>query len=208
MQHKMVLFELLDWDGGDGRSNRPSGAVTASAEVANAWRKKTNGNSVRELRGILIQSLDDMTQVRLAADRARALAKLTPRDREVLGVADEPQAAAASDGNILLAETHAAAFARAAKIMAETDEVGRRGSAKIRFAHLIKMCEIGAANAGTWPADKTGRWLGYVQGCLAVRGLLDVDAERDLTRGDFRTAYALLGLEAPETIELAEGAAE
>lgn len=207
MQRKMVLYELLDWDGADGRSNRPSGAVTASPEVAKAWRRQASGNSVRELRGTLIQSLDDMAQVRLAADRARALAKLTPRDREVLGVADDPQAAAASDGNLLLAQTQAAAFARAAKIMAETDEERGSGDAKVRFAHLIRMCEIGAAHAGEWPADKTGRWLGYVQGCLAARGLLDVDAERDLTRGDFRTAYALLGLEAPATIELAEGAA-
>lgn len=204
MRRKIVLYELLNWDGGDGRSNSHSGVVTGSAAVAEAWKRQTNGNSVREAGGILIQSLDEMAEVKIDLERARALAKLTPRDRQLLGLSEGHQTTAVSDGSKLLAETQAAAFARAAEIMKGTDEVGRRGCAKVRFAHLLKMCEIGAANAGIWPADKTGRWLGYVQGCLAVRGLLDVDAERDLTREDFRAAYALMGLDVPGTIEVTE----
>ena len=63
--------------------------------------------------------------------------------------------------------------------------------------HLHQMCSVVMAESGRWPLDKLGRWLGYVQGVLAARGLMDVDAERDRTRGGFRSAYVADGLEAP-----------
>ncbi len=35
------------------------------------------------------------------------------------------------------------------------------------------------------PLDKLGRWTGYIQGVMAARGWLDVQAERDRTRPIF-----------------------
>lgn len=41
--------------------------------------------------------------------------------------------------------------------------------------HLMWMCQTARRE---WPADKLSRWLGYIQGVLAARGLVDVAAER------------------------------
>jgi hypothetical protein len=49
------------------------------------------------------------------------------------------------------------------------------------------------------PIDKTSRWLGFVQGCLAMRGLIDVDAERDATRPRFHRAYINEDIGPPST---------
>lgn len=47
------------------------------------------------------------------------------------------------------------------------------------------------------PSDKISRWLGFIQGVLAVRGRLSVSAERDATRGIFHRAYSLLRIAKP-----------
>jgi hypothetical protein len=47
------------------------------------------------------------------------------------------------------------------------------------------------------PADKISRWLGFIQGVLAVRGRLSVTAERDATRGIFHRAYSVLQIARP-----------
>jgi hypothetical protein len=47
------------------------------------------------------------------------------------------------------------------------------------------------------PSDKISRWLGFIQGVLAMRGLLSVAAERDATRGIFHRAYSLLRIAKP-----------
>lgn len=52
----------------------------------------------------------------------------------------------------------------------------------------------------TMPVDKTQRWLGFVQGVLAARGMLDVDAERDRTRPIFHRLYQEAGAAVPATI--------
>lgn len=41
---------------------------------------------------------------------------------------------------------------------------------------------------GEMPADKAGRWLGFIQGCLAMRGLISVSEERNFTRPYFTSA--------------------
>lgn len=67
-------------------------------------------------------------------------------------------------------------------------------------AHLRWMCRTARDNAAFWPVDKTGRWLGFVQGVLAARGLLDVDTERDRTRPMFHAAYGrAVPTETPES---------
>ena len=51
------------------------------------------------------------------------------------------------------------------------------------------------------PTDKISRWIGFVQGVLASRGDLDVNAERDRTRPFFHEAYTAIGQRIPETRE-------
>lgn len=51
---------------------------------------------------------------------------------------------------------------------------------RLCLVNLEWMCAEGAqANMAD---DKASRWLGFVQGCLAMRGLIDVDIEREITR--------------------------
>ena len=54
----------------------------------------------------------------------------------------------------------------------------------------------------TLPIDKIGRWVGFVQGVLALSGNLDVDEERNRSRERFHKAYTATGQEIPETIIL------
>tara|TARA_Y100001973_G_C5105040_1_gene284667 strand:- start:59 stop:388 length:330 start_codon:yes stop_codon:yes gene_type:complete len=55
--------------------------------------------------------------------------------------------------------------------------------------NLIWMCETAITNLDDFPIDKTNRWLGFVQGCMAVYGMIDVDEERNLSRPLFHSAY-------------------
>ena len=54
----------------------------------------------------------------------------------------------------------------------------------------------------TFPIDKTGRWIGFVQGVLALSKYLNVDMERDRTRPILHDAYKRTGQIPPETKEL------
>ncbi len=65
--------------------------------------------------------------------------------------------------------------------------------------HLLWMCQ--EAKKNQWPDDKTSRWLGFVQGVLAARGLLDVSVERNITRAWFHQAYKTKGLTPPASID-------
>lgn len=49
------------------------------------------------------------------------------------------------------------------------------------------------------PIDKISRWLGFMQGVLAVRGLLSVKKERDATRSIFHRAYKAMGFALPKS---------
>lgn len=48
--------------------------------------------------------------------------------------------------------------------------------------HMARLCNEVMTNAETYPYDKLCRWLGFIQGVLAVQGIIDVDVERDYTR--------------------------
>lgn len=56
----------------------------------------------------------------------------------------------------------------------------------------------------TFPVDKMGRWVGFVQGVLALSGHLDVDEERNRTRGRFHAAYEATGQVIPPTMQLGD----
>ena len=69
------------------------------------------------------------------------------------------------------------------------------------LVHLKWMLHEIGRKIDVWPTDKTSRWIGFIQGSLATKGLLDVNAERARTRPIFHQAYAALGLGIPETVE-------
>lgn len=64
------------------------------------------------------------------------------------------------------------------------------GSGKTGRDHLVWMCDK-LLNTGVpyMPIDKSGRWIGFIQGVMAANGCLDVDAERDRTRPLYERAY-------------------
>lgn len=53
----------------------------------------------------------------------------------------------------------------------------------------------------TLPEDKIHRWIGFVQGVMAARGIIDVKFERNRTRAIFHDYYRSIGIEPPATIE-------
>lgn len=120
------------------------------------------------------------------------------QEREFPGRFDEPPAV-----GTMVARAQAAIAARYAKTLAEQDPGGDPlgHDARLSLTNLSWMCAEVAGRAEEWPADKAGRWLGFVQGCLAMRGLIDVDEERALTRPLLHAAYEGEGREPPETRE-------
>lgn len=55
--------------------------------------------------------------------------------------------------------------------------------------HLFNLCTEAIINMQSYPFDKMCRWMGFVQGVLAVQGIIDVDEERDYTRPLFHRLY-------------------
>lgn len=66
--------------------------------------------------------------------------------------------------------------------------------------HLTWMCVKSLENLDKWPEDKLSRWLGYVQGVLTVRRIIDVQEERDLSRPLFHAAYSTADIPIPPTL--------
>jgi S-adenosylmethionine synthetase len=80
------LYLLEDWDGGDGRGNRRNGIVTTSSSLAKQWKNKNAGASYDVINGTIINSLDDIEIALENEERRKALAKLTDRERRLLGL--------------------------------------------------------------------------------------------------------------------------
>ena len=55
--------------------------------------------------------------------------------------------------------------------------------------HLLKLCQEVIENGQKYPFDKMNRWLGFVQGVLAVYGVIDVRREQNYTRPLFHKLY-------------------
>lgn len=70
---------------------------------------------------------------------------------------------------------------------------------KTGLDNLSWMCRTALAGIDTYPVDKLSRWLGFIQGVLAMRGLVTVDGERDASRGLFHSAYRADGTPVPPT---------
>lgn len=68
---------------------------------------------------------------------------------------------------------------------------------------VIGMMDKVVENHDTWPADKTGRWVGYVQCILIeVEKVTTINEERNYTRPFFHEIYRLAGYDIPETVEV------
>lgn len=83
-------------------------------------------------------------------------------------------------------------------IPAATEE----GDSRTSWQNLRWMTTQALTHVNVWPVDKTSRWIGFIQGVLAVRGYLDVDEERNRTRPLFHKAYEEIGLAIPKTSQL------
>lgn len=72
---------------------------------------------------------------------------------------------------------------------------------EVSGANLRWMAEHMLADSAL-PVDKISRWLGFIQGVLAVRGLLSVKDERDATRSIFHRAYKAMGMAVPKSASM------
>lgn len=63
------------------------------------------------------------------------------------------------------------------------------GAGKASAEHLRWLCGELLNNLGRMPPDKSGRWIGFIQGVMVCNGVLDVDEERDRTRPIYQRAY-------------------
>lgn len=80
-------------------------------------------------------------------------------------------------------------------IPAENDGYGATSNWNLRW-----MIEHAVDCLDDFPIDKTSRWIGFIQGVLAMKGCLDVEAERDRTRPIFHRAYTNAGIKIPKTV--------
>lgn len=87
-----------------------------------------------------------------------------------------------------LREVNAKIFTRYLDVIALVDDDPLKEHPRLSLDNLAWMCRT--ALETPMPDDKASRWLGFIQGCLAMRGLIDVDEERDLTRPLFHGCVA------------------
>lgn len=86
-------------------------------------------------------------------------------------------------------------FARYEKIAETQEHDALAQNSRLSLANIIWMFREARLSTDPFPEDKAGRWLGFVQGCLAMRGLIDVDQEREITRPLFRGAAENAGVD-------------
>ena len=67
--------------------------------------------------------------------------------------------------------------------------------------HLMWMAKTINETIDIWPIDKSNRWVGFIQGVLATRGMMDTKAERNRTRPLFHAAYKAMGATIPKTLD-------
>lgn len=91
-----------------------------------------------------------------------------------------------------------AMFRRYLQICAEAGQMGEECyPERLQLENLIWLCNRSIEAGESLPIDKLSRWLGFVQGCLLMRGLLDTDEERDASRPLFHQGYEEDGIAIP-----------
>lgn len=68
--------------------------------------------------------------------------------------------------------------------------------------HIKNLCSSLIENIEKWPVDKSGRWIGFIQGEVINQGLTSVEIERNYSRPLFHEAYEEDGLSIPETVSV------
>lgn len=87
----------------------------------------------------------------------------------------------------LVEQANRTLFARYLDIIENAEMDALSANPRLSLENLAWMCRQGGKEG--MPLDKASRWLGFVQGCLAMRGLIDVDHERDVSRPLYHHAY-------------------
>lgn len=86
------------------------------------------------------------------------------------------------------------------RILCDTEEPDPfKRDADMSHPHLIWMCQIIINHDAEWPQDKSGRWLGFVQGIMAAQRLITTTEERDFSRSLFLGDYESKGIPNPGT---------
>lgn len=62
---------------------------------------------------------------------------------------------------------------------------------RLSLVNLLFLCDAGIRLNTNIPEDKASRWIGFLQGCLCMRGTTTVDIERDFTRPLFLSVYGV-----------------
>lgn len=60
---------------------------------------------------------------------------------------------------------------------------------RMGLSNLAWLCRTALEQMDSLPIDKTNRWLGFIHGCLGMRGLIDIDEEREFSRPFLHAAY-------------------
>jgi hypothetical protein len=87
------------------------------------------------------------------------------------------------------------------QVSAEAGHPAPAGEQKEVAALNLHWMAMRIMGPGDHPSDKVHRWVGFIQGVLAVRGRLIVANERNSTRSIFHRLYRLLGFEPPASAE-------
>jgi len=86
------------------------------------------------------------------------------------------------------------------KLVYERDVADAEGGLSSgHLADLLREC----MTAEGWSVEELSQRLGFVQGAMAVWGMITVDGERDRTRPVFHAAYAARGHAIPPTVAVA-----
>lgn len=79
-------WQIWEYDGGDGRNNRPTNQYFTSQEAADSYKKSNCYNQVNPAEIILIGCVDDLEGLKDQVKKQRALNKLTKEERILLGL--------------------------------------------------------------------------------------------------------------------------
>lgn len=74
--------------------------------------------------------------------------------------------------------------------MIDRNQGGKADADKRSLAYAAWFIDHALERGPELRLDKLARWIGFIQGVLAVNGVIEVDAERDRTRPIFQAAYA------------------
>jgi hypothetical protein len=72
---------------------------------------------------------------------------------------------------------------------------------RLSLLNLLWMCDTIKYRHFDMNEGKINRWIGFVQGCLSTRGVIDVDEERDVFRTVYHGALEAAGMPLPNTLE-------